>query len=79
MESLHGSVFSRRPERDGTIVSTCDTCFAAVAISLRVTDLERAEHEHSCNPETLDNWRMFVAEIKLGQRRRQRIKRSELH
>jgi hypothetical protein len=33
--------FSRRPERNGIIVFTCDTCFVAVAISLLEPELEK--------------------------------------
>ena len=70
MVSLSGSAFSRRPDRSGNIVSTCKYCFAAIKASPREAELESAEREHTCNPETLENWRMFVDEIKRGERRR---------
>lgn len=70
MGSMPGSAFSRRPERNGIIVSTCDTCFVAVALSLREAELEKAEREHACNPETLDHWKSFLGEIKRPGRRR---------
>ena len=63
MELLPGSAFSRRLETNGIIVSTCDTCFVAVALSLREAELENAEREHACDPETLDHWKLFLGEI----------------
>ena len=70
MELLAGTAFSRRPERNGIIVSTCDTCFVAVAISLWETEVERAEHEHACDPETLNHWKSFLGEFKrIGRKR----------
>ena len=74
MVSAFGSEFSRRPERNGTIVSTCNTCFAAVAGSRREMDVEAAEHDHTCNPQAPDLWKMFVREIQRNDRRRERIR-----
>jgi hypothetical protein len=67
MESQHVAAFSRRPERNGIIVSTCDTCSAAVAASLQETELEKAERGHTCNPEMLDLWKLFIRELKRGE------------
>lgn len=68
MVSPHGSAFSRRTEGHGTIVSTCNTCFVAVAISQQGAELEKAEREHACNPETLHLWKMLIREIKCSDR-----------
>ena len=65
------SAFSRRPETDGAIVFTCNTCFVAVALSLPDDEMEKAEREHACNPETLNHWRMFLDEIERCNRRRE--------
>ena len=74
MGKLPGSAFSRRPERNGIIVSTCDTCFVAVATSLREAELEKAEREHVCNPETLDHWKSFLGEIEwVGRKGKPRL------
>lgn len=72
MDSLPGSIFSRRSDRGGTIVSTCETCFAAVALSLRESELEKAEREHICNPHALKHWKMFINDIKSRDRKRGR-------
>lgn len=71
MESLPCFAFSRRPDRDGTIVSTCNTCFTAVAASLRQADLEKAERGHACNPGALEHWKALLAEVKRRNQRRQ--------
>lgn len=70
MESLPGSEFSHRSDLNGVMVSTCNTCFAAVAVSLRQAELEEAERAHRCNPQTLEHWKMFIHEIKRGDRKR---------
>ena len=73
MVSLSGSAFARRSDKNGAIVSTCNKCFAAVAVAPQETELERAERDHACNPEALDQWKLFIAEIKQGKRRRERV------
>lgn len=70
MESLPGSEFSRRSALNGIVVSTCNTCFTAVAVSLRQAELEEAERAHQCNPQTLEHWKMFILEIRRGDRKR---------
>lgn len=70
MKSLPGSEFARRPGLNGAMVSTCNTCFAAVAVSLRQAELEEAEHAHLCNPQALELWKLFMLEIKRGGRKR---------
>lgn len=74
MAPMPGPEFSRRSDRDGTIVSTCETCFAAVAVSLRESELEKAEREHACDPKALDYWKMFIDEIKRAERTRRHSK-----
>lgn len=59
MESQHDAYISRHLESDGIIISTRNTCSAAVGLSLQETELEKAEREHTCGPETLDLWKMF--------------------
>lgn len=70
MKSLPGSEFARRPGLNGVMVSTCNTCFTAVAVSPRQAELEEAEHAHICNPQALELWKMFMHEIKRGGRKR---------
>ena len=68
MEFLPGSAFSRRPDRNGIIVSTCNACFAAVALSQREAELETAERQHACKPGSLTLWKEFLREIKRNGR-----------
>lgn len=68
MESISGSAFSRLPDRNGTIVSACNTCLAAVAVSRRETELENAESNHACDPENFQRWKTFLNEIKRRNR-----------
>lgn len=69
MGSTHHSEFSRRFEWNGTIVSTCNTCSNTVAVSSREAELDNAEQNHVCDPQTLDHWKMFIGEIKRTHRR----------
>lgn len=43
MESLSGAAVSRHPESEGIITPTSDSCFAAIALSQRESELERAK------------------------------------
>lgn len=69
MELISGSAFSRLPDRNGTIVSACNTCLAAVAVSRRETELENAESNHACDPENFQRWKMFLSEIEQHNRK----------
>lgn len=70
MVSMLRTEFSRRSETNGTIVSTCNTCSSTVAVSPLEIELESAERDHVCDPQTLEHWKMFIWEIKRGHRRR---------
>lgn len=50
MSSSSISVFSHRENRDGTIDSICLTCYATIASSHSVDDLNAHEKEHRCDP-----------------------------
>ncbi|HEV2323297.1 MAG TPA: hypothetical protein VGS10_05005 [Terracidiphilus sp.] len=70
MKSLPGSLFSHRRDSDGAVVFTCSTCFAAVATSLLKAAFDKAEQDHTCNPEMLEHWKLFIDEIKQRDQRR---------
>lgn len=69
MGSVHRSKFSRRSEWNGTIVSTCNACSTTVAASVREVELDNAEREHICDPQTLDHWKSFIDEVKRRNRK----------
>lgn len=66
-------------ERDGITVSTCDVCFTTFASSPLNTELEKAEHEHICSPETLEHWKMLMADIKRRDAGESESNRSGVH
>lgn len=47
--------FVRRPNRDRTIETICSKCDAVAATSQSRADLERAEQEHICDAQLLDD------------------------
>ena len=49
--------YSRRENPDGTMDSICRKCFVTVVTAWRETDLNRAEHSHTCDPNVLEYWR----------------------
>lgn len=63
MESLSRSAFSRLSAGTGVIFSACNACDVPVAVSRWEIELEKAEREHACNPETLDLWTIFIGEV----------------
>lgn len=69
MGSMHRAEFSRRSAWNGTIVSTCNSCSTTVGASPREVELDNAERNHICDPQTLDHWKMFIGEIKRTHRR----------
>lgn len=74
MESLAGSAFSHRYDTNGSTIFTLSTCFNAVPTSMLRAAFENAEREHTCNPDMLDHWKMFIEEIK---RRDRSLKRGQ--
>lgn len=64
MESLSGSAFSHRHDRNGATIFTLSTCFSAVPTSTLKAAFEKVEREHTCNTATVDHWKMFIEEIK---------------
>lgn len=49
--------FVHRCNRDGTIDSICRECFVTVATCKRETDLEQPEHNHICDPWTVERFK----------------------
>ena len=54
MVSSLQSTFVHRDNSDGTIDSICRECLLTVASAIWETELEHAEHDHSCDPYRLE-------------------------
>ena len=48
--------YAHRRNADGTTDSICRNCFITVITASYEGDLTRAEHDHICDPSTLDYW-----------------------
>jgi hypothetical protein len=49
--------FVRHVHRDGTTDSICKYCFVTVCTSTWETELEHAERDHVCDPDTISRWK----------------------
>lgn len=52
---VSASTFVHRQNSDGKIDSICTRCITVIASGRREGELERAESEHRCNPNRLDD------------------------
>ena len=51
--------FAHRTNEDGSIDSICLKCFITVATESSESDLERAEHDHTCDPSVVEHYKKF--------------------
>ena len=59
------SLYTRRPNADGTTDSICNKCYVTVVTAIGESELDREEKRHVCDPAVLDYWR------KMNDERRQ--------
>lgn len=50
------SLYTRRPNVDGTTDSICNKCFATIVTAIGESELARAEKYHLCDPAVLEYW-----------------------